>query len=342
MKKINTLGIDLAKNSFQLCAMDKIGKVIFNKKITRSKLLNTVINLNVTDDLLIAMEACSSANYWGRKFSSHGFTVKLISPQFVKPYVKSNKNDAADAEAIAEACRRPTMRFVGVKSQYQQDIKAIHSIRSGFVKRKTALSNEIRALLFEYGEIIPKGITHTKTKVPRILENPENDLSPLSRNLAQELYSEFLSLIKKIKNYDDRINLIVKENDRCKQIMQVPGVGPITATAIFAAVGDISVFKNGREFAAWLGLTPKQHSTGGKTTLLGISKRGDKYIRKNLVHGCRSVVTWPSKKDDARSLWITKKVETRGRNKATVALANKSARIIWAIMKTGEDYKIAS
>jgi len=342
MKKISTLGIDLAKNSFQVCAMDEKGKVLFNKKLKRDKFLSFTINLELSTNHIVAMEACSSSNYWGRKLQSHGFLVKLISPQFVKPYVKSNKNDAVDAEAIAEASRRPTMRFVGVKSVYQQDIKAVHNVRASLVKRKTALSNEIRAMLFEYGQIIPKGIAYTQKQVPRILEDADNELSTTLRDMVQELYSEFLEVIKKIEKYNSKIDQILQENERCQKILQVPGVGPITATAIFAAVGDVHVFKNGREFAAWLGLTPRQHSTGGKTTLLGISKRGDKYIRKNLVHGCRSVVAWADKKEDRKSKWIQKKVETRGTNKAVVALANKQARAIWAIMKTGEDYKVAA
>lgn len=342
MEKVSTLGVDLAKNDFQVCGMSQKGKVLFNRKLNRSKFLDFVSNLAIDRDFHVAMEACGGANHWGRTLRSVGFGVRLIAPQFVKPYVKSHKNDRNDAEAIAEASRRPTMRFVGVKSEYQQEINAIHRVRGNLVKRKTSLSNEIRAILFEFGFIIPKGISHTRKQVPLILEDVDLSLSTSIRELIWELYEELLEISGKVEKWDKKLDQIYKDNEVCSRIGKVEGVGAITATAIFAAVGDPKVFKNGREFAAWLGLTPRQHSTGGKSILLGISKKGDSYIRKNLVHGCRSVINWSSKKDNKRSRWINDKVERRGKNKATVALANKNARIIWALMAKGEEYRVSA
>lgn len=341
MSKISTLGIDLAKNNFQLCAMDKYGKVIFNRKLHRSKVLELVLNLDIEDDFHIAMETCPGSNYWGQTFSKHNFTVKLIAPKFVKPYVKSNKNDYHDAEAIAEASRRPTMRFVGVKSVEQQDIKAIHNIRESLIKRRTCLSNEIRGILFEYGIVITKGIHNTRKSVPLILDDSKNQLSITVREIVSDLYQELLEIFSRVEKYDKKIQSVYKENEVCKRIGKVEGVGFITATAIFAAVGNPHVFKNGREFASWLGLTPKQCSTGGKNNLLGISKRGDGYIRKNLVHGCRAVTIYADKKTDKKSRWVTDKIQRRGRNKAAVALANKNARVIWSLLAHGSEYKVS-
>lgn len=339
MENVTTLGVDLAKNDFQVCGMNSKGKVLFNKKLNRKKILEFVINLKISDDFHVAMEACGGSNHWGRLLQSHEFEVKLIAPQFVKPYVKSHKNDHNDAEAIAEASRRPTMRFVGVKSETQQEINGIHNIRGNLVKRKTSISNEVRALLFEFGITIPQGISQTRKQVPIILENAENNLSIGVRELISELYTDLIEVMAKVEKWDAKLELICKENETCSRIVKIEGIGTITATAIFAAVGNPKAFKNGREFAAWLGLTPRQHSTGGKNVLLGISKRGDSYLRKNLVHGCRSVVTWCKEKTDKKSTWIQDKIARRGINKATVALANKTARVVWAVMAKGEDYR---
>lgn len=341
MKKISTLGVDLAKNDYQVCGMNQSGKVLFNRKLGRSKFIEFVCTLDIAADFHVAMEACGGANHVARVLTARGFTVKLMAPKFVKPYVKSNKNDRNDAEAIAEASRRPTMRFVGIKSMFQQEINAIHRVRENLVKRKTAISNEIRAMFFEFGVTIPKGITYTRKQVPLLLEDAELNIPLGVRELIRDLYQELLEVFDKVEKWDKKLQLIYKDNEVCSRIGKVEGVGVITATAIIGAVGDPQVFSCGREFAAYLGLTPRQHSTGGKNVLLGISKRGDSYIRKNLIHGARAVVSSPLKKESKRNSWVKDKLEKRGPNKAAVALANKNARVIWALMAKGEEYKAA-
>ena len=328
MKKISTLGVDLAKNIFQLHAEDRRGNKIFGKKIKREKLLGAIEGLNREDDFLIAMEACGGAHHVARSLMAKGYHVKLISPKFVKPFVKSNKNDAKDAEAITEAARRPSMRFVGVKSVEQQNIQAIHRVREGFIKRRTAMANETRGLLLEYGITVHRGINNLRKLIPVILGDVDNDLTSGFRELVQEMYDELLKCFERIEHYDKKLQATYKSNEDCKRLSKIDGVGLITATALLAAVGDPRAFKNGREFSAWLGLTPRQCSTGGKTILLGISKRGDSYLRKNLIHGCRTVVYHAQTKDDKKSRWIKKKLESKGTNKISVALANKTARAI--------------
>ena len=341
MKKVSTVGIDLAKEIFQLCGVDKKGKILFNKKVKRDKLASFVEGLEKEEDFLIAMEACGGSNHIARTLLGKGYNTKIISAKFVKPFVKSNKNDAKDAEAIAEASRRPNMRFVGVKSVKHQDIQALHRIREGFVKRKTAMGNEIRGLLMEYGIIAPKGIEKLKKKVPGILEDADNGLTLEFRELLQELYDELSNCFDRVENYDKKIHRIALKDESCRRLSEIEGVGPITSTAMVAAVGDPKSFKNGRQFSAWLGLVPKQHSTGGKTILLGISKRGDRYLRKNLVHGCRAVVHHAKGKDDKTSKWVMSKLPEKGMNKVCVALANKKARVIWALLAKGEEYERA-
>jgi transposase len=275
----------------------------------------------------------------GRQFQALGHTVKLMSPQFVKPYVKSNKNDSNDAEAICEAVTRPSMRFVAIKTVEQQDIQALHRIRSGFVQRRTALTNQIRGLLNEYGIIIPQGITQLPKYFPGIIENAENALTVLSRTFFTELYEQFITIDKQIKGYTRQLEQLAKNSDVCQRLMKVPGVGALTATALIAAVNQGKEFKKGREMAAWLGLVPRQHSTGGKSKLLGISKRGDTYLRTLLLHGARSVIRHVEKQQRFKSSWVYGVIERRGKNKASVALANKNARILWALLSKEVEYK---
>lgn len=333
MEKVTTLGIDLAKNSFQLHGINANGDVVLRKKVSRANLSLMIANLPAC---LIGMEACSGANYWARLFSAHGHEVKLMSPNFVKPYVKSNKSDANDAEAICEAVSRPSMRFVPIKTLEQQDIQSIHRIRSRLVKEKTALMNSIRGLLHEYGVSIPQGVSSLKKA---LVELSEDKLTSASLFFCKDLYEELLEKEEKIKKYDNKIEEIFNASEVCKRIGSVPGVGKQTATIIYTALGNGIEFKNGREFSAYLGLVPKQSSTGGKTRLLGISKRGDKYIRSLLVHGARSVVLHSSNKEDKRSTWVKNLKVRKGLNKTTVAIANRNARIIWAIVKNGSTYK---
>ena len=337
--KISTVGIDLAKNTFQLCMLDGRGRVVCNKKVPREKLLSILEKFNWETDALVAMESCAGSNHIARTLMAQGYRVKLINAKFVKPFVKSNKNDAKDAEAIAEASRRPSMRFVGVKSVEQQDIQGIHRVREGFIKRRTALANEMRGLLLEYGIIIPQGIGNLKKKIPLILEDGENELTLEFRELLLELYEELTRYFEKVEHYDKKLKSIYHQNNDCKRLSKIDGIGPITATALIAAIGDPMAFKNGREFSAWLGLTPRQYSTGGKSKLLGISKRGDCYLRKNLIHGCRAVIHHAKNKKDKKSKWINNKLPTKGLNKVSVAVANKTARAIWVVLARKEEYK---
>jgi len=340
--KVNTLGIDLAKNTFQLCGMSKRGQIIFNKKLKRERLVSFVNKLDKASDFTVAMEACGGAHHVARGLIAQGWNVKLISAKFVKPFVKSNKNDAKDAEAIAEAAQRSNMRFVGVKSVGQQDIQAIHRVREGFIKRRTALANEIRGLLLEYGTVIPQGIGKLRKSIPVILEDGDDGLTVNFRELLRGLFEELIRCFEKVEELDKKLQIIYRTDENCKRLSKIEGVGVITATALVAAVGDPSAFKNGRQFSAWLGLTPKQCSTGGKTTLLGITKRGDSYIRKNLIHGCRAVVFHASGKSDKKSNWISNKLSSKGVNKTSVAVANKTARAIWAVLAKEEEYRRAS
>jgi len=269
---ITVLGIDLSKNVFQLHGVNAAGKMVLTKKLTRAKLMDFVTNL---PPCLIGIEACSSSYFWARKFQQWGHEVKLISPQFVKPYVKSNKNDCNDAEAICEAVTRPSMRFVAIKSVEQQDIQAIHRIRSGLVQRRTALANQIRGLLGEYGIIFAQSIRKLNQQLPLILEDAKNNLTDLARELFADVYEQFKAVNKQVKSYDNKLEQLSHQSEVCQRLRQIPGVGPISATAITASVGDAKTFKNGRQMAAWLGLVPRQHSSGGKQLLLGMSKRGD-------------------------------------------------------------------
>ena len=335
--KITTLGVDLAKNIFQIHGVDENGKAVLRRKLSRSKLVEFISAL---PPCLIGVEACGSSHYWVRQFKKYGHTVKSIPPQYVKPFVKTNKNDANDAEAICEAVQRPSMHFVSEKSITQQDIQCMHRIRQRLIGVRTALSNEIRGLLSEYGIIMPKGIKNLKTKLPEIIEI-ENELTILGRGMFSELYLEFLDIEKRVEYFTDKIEQVFKASEACQRLAKIEGVGPLTATAAIATISDPRAFKNGRQCAAWVGLVPRQNSSGGKTTLLGISKRGDNYFRCLLIHGGRAVVKTAKNKTDKRSLWIAEKEKTRGKNKAAVAVANKNARIIWKMLMTGEEYRTA-
>ena len=332
---VTTLGIDLAKNIFQLHGVNKEGVAVLTKKISRKKLPEFIIQLK---PCLIGMEACGGSNYWGRKFRAMGHDVRLISPQFVKPYVKSNKNDAVDAEAICEAVARPNMRFVAIKNIEQQDIQCVHRMRARFVKERTALVNQTRGLLAEYGIVIAQGISHIRKQLPLILEDAENELSILGRRLFNNLYEQLQDADNKVQEYDLQIKEYCQSNEICKRLLKSPGVGVLIASAIVASIGDATIFKNGREMAAFIGLVPKQYSSGGKQRLLGISKRGDRYLRCLLIHGARSALFRSKNLPKKQAEWLNSLIERRGRNRATVALANKNARIMWALMTKGENF----
>jgi transposase len=334
-QQLSVVGIDLAKRVFHVAGMDDKGKIMLRKRLTREALLPFLAQLA---PVLIGMEACGGAHYWARRLREHGHTVKLIAPQFVKPYVKSNKNDPADAEAICEAVTRPTMRFVPIKEIEQQDLQALHRARERVVKARTALVNEIRGLLAEYGIVLPPSVTKFRNGFLPTLEAERAKLTALSQELFGQLYEEFGALEKRLAYYTAKLEAISAAHPVCQRLETIPGIGPLTATAMIAAVSDVTHFQNGRQFAAWIGLVPRQHSTGGKPRLLGISKRGDVYLRTLLIHGARATLRWIGLKTDRRSKWVRGLIDRRGKNKAAVALANKNARIAWVLLKTDAVY----
>ena len=337
--KIKTLGVDLAKSVFHVYGVDGRGKERIKKRLSRKKLVDFMANLS---PCLVGMEACGGAHYWAREFRALGHDVRLMPPQYVKPYVKTNKNDYNDAEAICEAVDRPNMRYVGIKEVEQQDIQSLHRIRSGFLQARTRIVNQARGLLMEYGIVVGKQVSQLRCRLPEILEAGDNGLTGFGRELFASLYEELLHLDERIQDCDAKITRMYTANSVCRRLAEIGGIGPITATALVASVGDPRVFEKGRQMSAWLGLVPKQNSTGGKTVLLGISKRGDRYLRTLLIHGARSVVSRAEGKDDARSRWITQLKQRCGMNKACVALANKNARIAWALLATGNRYQAAA
>ena len=333
--KITTIGLDLAKNVFQIHGANINGKPVLRKKLRRDQMMAFFANL---EPCLIGMEACGSAHHWARQLQSLGHEVRLISPQFVKPYVKSNKHDMADAEAICEAVTRPTMRFVPIKNVEQQAMLSIHRAREGFIGDRTATGNRIRGLLAEFGLIIPQGIHHLRTRVPELIEDGTIELPGLFRRLIDQLLEHLNWLDQQIDVLEEQIKVWHRQNDDSQRLAQIPGIGMITATAMVATIGDARNFKSGRELAAWVGLVPRQHSTGGKQTLLGISKRGDAYLRKLLVHGARSIAYHIGRKTNP-DLWLKKLIERRPMNVAVVAQANKTVRIIWALLAHGREFR---
>ncbi|MFT6754035.1 MAG: transposase [Candidatus Azotimanducaceae bacterium] len=288
---------------------------------------------------MVGMESCGSAHYWARLFQSYGHKVKLIAPQFVKPFVKSNKSDKADDEAICEALQRPSMRFVSIKAVEQQDIQCLHRIRRRVVANRTAQVNQIRGLLMEYGIDMPQGRAKVRSRLSLILEDAENSLTIMFRGWLSELYDELVHMDERIATLDKQILQLAKCDENAQRLISIPGIGPMGATALVAAIGDINYFKNGRELSAWLGLVPRQHSTGGKDRLQGISKRGDVYLRKLIIHGARAVMICVNRKDDKRSRWATELAERRNKNIAAVAMANKMVRTAFALLKHKDVYR---
>ncbi|UPR59034.1 IS110 family transposase [Vibrio sp. ED004] len=333
---IATLGIDLAKSSFALHGVDSSGKVLLKKNISRKKLSETLNNM---PPCLVGMEACSSAHYWARVFKQFGHDVKLMPPQFVKPYVKSNKNDTADAEAICEAVTRPNMRFVPIKSIEQQSILSVHKARERLVSVKTGQTNQLRGLLAEFGLVFPKGSASLNKQIPMVLEDAENNLSPSVRCLVAHLKELIDELSSRISALTKEIEQWHSTNVDSKRIAEIPGIGPITATALVASIGDPASFNNGRQVSAWIGLVPKQFSTGGKQVLLGISKRGDGYLRRLLVHGARAVLGHLKQQSTTYThRWLNDLLKRKHKNVAIVALANRNARIAWALLANQQHY----
>ncbi len=335
--KLSRVGVELAKNVYQLHGVDRSGKTILKRRLKRHQWLKVVLD-KTAPGCVIGMEACASAHHWGRELQSRGYTVKLIPPQFVKPYVKSNKNDARDAEAICEAMSRPNMRFVTVKTVEQQDIQATHRIREELKVRRTAKANQIRGLVAEYGLVAPKHLSSLRAAIPCWLEDAENGLTHYFRSLLQGLWDDLLILDDRMCEMDKTIKRLAKDNEDCVRLQKLRGVGPMTSTAMIATVGDARQYHKSRQMAAGIGITPRQHSSGDKHRLLGISKRGDVYLRTLMIHGARSVVTAAKHKDDPLSRWVTEIAQRRHPNVAAVALANKNARMAWAILRHKTDY----
>ena len=332
---IKTIGMDLAKNVFQLHGADSKGSTVLRKPLKRDQVLPFFANLV---PCLVGMEACGSAHFWARKLTAMGHTVKLIPPQYVKPFVKRNKNDAADAEAICEAVVRPNMTSVPIKNLEQQAILSVHRARQGFVKARTAQANQIRGLLAEYGLAIPVGIRHIAPCVARFVDDEKNELPMSFRHLLQTLVAHLKMLDEQVGKLELEIKCWHRDCAQSTQLATVPGVGPITASALVASIGDAKNFTNGRQLAAWMGLVPRQHSTGGKTVLQGISKRGDSYLRTLLIHGARAVVRVSEHKVGADP-WLRTLIARRNKNIAAVALANKNVRIIWSMLTHARDYE---
>lgn len=332
---ITTIGIDLAKNVFQIHGVDGSGKTVLKKQLRRNQVLTYFIKLTTCT---IGIEACGGAHYWARKLRAMGHTVKLMAPQFVKPYVKANKTDAADAEAICEAVTRPNMRFVAIKNEEQQAILSLHRARQGFVKARTAQANQIRGLLGEYGITIPQGIKYVMKDMLKLLDPPEHDLPGAFTDLLKRLHAHLLVLEEQVSDLETQINSWHSNNEYSQRLSKIPGIGPLTATALVASIADANCFRNGRELAAWLGLVPRQHSSGGRPMLLGISKRGDTYLRTLLIHGARSAVRVAKNKSSPTDKWTNEMLNRLHQNVASVARANKNARIVWALLAHGRDY----
>ncbi len=335
--KLSRVGIDLAKNVYQLHGVDRFGKTIWKRRLKRHQWFKALLD-KIEPGCVLGMEACASAHHWGRELQSRGYTVKLIPPQFVKPYVKSNKSDARDAEAICEAMSRPNMRFVTVKTVEQQDVQATHRIREELKIRRTAKANQIRGLVAEYGLVAPKHLSSLRAAIPCWLEDAENGLTHYFRSLLHGLWADLLALDDRMCEMDKTIKRLAKENEDCVRLEQLRGIGPMTSTAMIATVGDARQYHKSRQMAAAIGITPRQHSSGDKHRLLGISKRGDVYLRMLMIHGARSVVTRAKHKDDPLSRWVTEIAKRRHPNVAAVALANKNARMAWAMLRNKTDY----
>jgi transposase len=336
--KITRLGLDIAKQVLQVHGVDEHGKVRVRKQLPRAKVLEFFAQL---PPCLIGIEACGGAHYWAREFTRLGHTVKLMAGQYVMAYRKRGKNDVNDAEAICEAVGRPNMRFVAVKSEGQQAVLMVHRARTLVLANRTAQVNQIRGLLGEFGLVVPQGVARLRQALPDILEDAENGLPDLAREVLCGLLAQFHELDVRVSAYDRQIRMLAQASEPARRLMQIEAIGPQTATALVATMGDPHVFKNGRGFAAWLGITPRQHCSGGKDRLGPITRQGDSYLRTLLVHGARAYLRVVDKKTDAKSEWARRLKQRRHVNVAAVALAAKHARIAWAILAHGTHYRPA-
>ncbi len=331
---IAVLGIDLGKNSCSVAGLDATGVVVLRRRMTREGVLRLVATL---PPCVIAMEACCGAHFLGRVFEGRGHNVRLMSPEYVRPYVKAQKTDDRDAEAIAEAATRPTMRLVTLKSEAQLDLQVLHRARARLVAGRTRLTNQLRAVLLERGVILPKRRGPLIARLDELMMD-ELAISARALRLLLDLRDEWADLDRRIQAYDDELATLTRENEQARRLATIPGIGVINATALVAAVGDASAFAKGRDLAAWLGLTPRQHSTGGKTRMMGISKRGNRYLRTQLIHGARAAMAHFARQATPVGLWVQGLLARAHPNVVVVALAAKLARIVWAVLRHGRDY----
>jgi transposase len=345
MNNITVIGIDIAKNVMQIHGTNDKGKVLLTKRVTRDKFLTFMANI---PRCLVEMESCGGAHYWACELMNLGFEVKLMSPWQVKKFAGHQKNDANDAKACSEAVTREDMEFVSVKTKVQLEIQSIHRIRSHYIKHRTALTNMMRGILLENGIAIAKGQAALVKKLNALLESETNQLLPKTKIIFQDLYDDLKQLTAKVDQFDQRIEQLAKEDSCCQKIRTLPGIGPITATALIAKIGNGSEFHKGRELSAYLGIVPKQYSSGEAQRLGKISKHGDRYLRQLLIHGGRSAIqgalrknkiTKCFEKQDIHSQWMRSLVERVGRNKACVAVANKNARMIVALLKNQTSFQ---
>jgi transposase len=333
---IASIGIDLGKTTFHLVALGERNKVVVRKKFSRATLLTYTANLPAA---LIGLEACAGAHFLGSALRAQGHQVRLIPAQFVKPYPKSNKNDFIDAEAIAEAVTKQNMRFVQIKTQEQLDWQAMHRVRDRLMQRRTALINEIRGFLLERGLTFAARPIYLRKNLPTVIEDAEQNLSPLLRWLLDRLWQEWKQTEIDIKAITNEIERISNDDARCRRLRQIPGFGPLVSTATVAAIGNGAAFRRGRDFAAWVGVVPRQYSTGGKQRLYGISKRGNVYLRRMLIHGARAVLLRVKYDTGGFGQWVHRLAQRAPRNKVVVAIANKLARMAWAVLSSGKEYR---
>lgn len=333
---VTLIGIDLAKSIFQVCGVNQAGKPVFNRQVRRKRLLELLMQY---PDATIAMEACSGSNFWGRELNKLGFTVRLIPPQHVKPFVKGNKNDRNDAFAITEAACRPNMRFVAPRTLEQTDVLVLHKVLERKIQSRTALINQIRGLLNEYGIVVAPGKQRLLRALPELLEEPENGLTVAVRELLATLLTEWQAANEQISSYEKEINRLAHKSEPASRLMEVKGVAEKIATATVGFAGNGHAFTSGRHFAANLGLIPKEHSSGGKQKLGGITRRGNNYLRKLLIQGAWSVIRHAQGADDRLSRWARSIIERRGKHKAAVAVANKMARILWSMLYHKTQYQ---
>lgn len=337
---VTTIGIDIAKGVFQLHGTDARGAAVLRRRVTRGKFLEVMARFSGgSEPILVGMETCGGAHHWARELEKLGFRVRLMSPLHVKPYVQREKTDRGDAEAICEAVTRPRMRFVAIKTSEQQEMQALHRVRQQLIKQRTATANQARGLLAEHGVVTGQGVSRLRRLLAEVSGDDSSGIGPRLRQLLEELREDLERLEKRLDRYDRLLGEVARQDENCQRLLGVPGVGPLTATALVSGVGNARLFRRGRELSSWLGLTPREHSSGQKRRLGGISKRGDQYLRTLLIHGARSAVHAAQEKTDGLSRWVNALRGRSGTNVATVALANRNARIIWALLARQENYR---